>query len=168
MRTGDVGVMKANSNLFLVDRKKDLIKYKGFQVVPAELEELLLAHPAVVEAGVVGVEDSARDTEVVGPPDSGTPPPSLTPLPRQPRAYVSLRPGTDSPTTLRALETLVAASVVDYKRLRGGIFQVPSLPRRCAGRLVCLTLTLLNADLPPLQWIGKGRDQGGSAFRGGD
>ena len=57
LRTGDVGHIDADGHLFIVDRLKELIKYKGFQVPPAELEALLLTHPAIADAAVIGAPD---------------------------------------------------------------------------------------------------------------
>ena len=54
-RSGDVGHIDADGRLFVVDRIKELIKYKGYQVVPAELEAILLSHPAVTDAAVIGL-----------------------------------------------------------------------------------------------------------------
>jgi long-chain acyl-CoA synthetase len=58
--TGDLGYLDEDGYLFLVDRKKDVIKASGFQVWPREVEEALAAHPAVAEVGVAGVCDAAR------------------------------------------------------------------------------------------------------------
>ena len=55
LHTGDVGHVDADGWLFVVDRVKELIKYKGFQVAPAELEALLLTHPGIADAAVIGV-----------------------------------------------------------------------------------------------------------------
>ena len=57
LHTGDVGHVNEDGHLFVVDRLKELIKYKGFQVPPAELEALLLTHPAIADAAVIGVPD---------------------------------------------------------------------------------------------------------------
>ena len=54
LHTGDIGHVDADGHVYIVDRLKELIKYKGFQVPPAELEALLLTHPAVADAAVVG------------------------------------------------------------------------------------------------------------------
>jgi long-chain acyl-CoA synthetase len=60
LHTGDLGYLDADGYLFIVDRKKDLIKTSGFQVWPREIEETLASHPAVVEAGVAGVPDETK------------------------------------------------------------------------------------------------------------
>ena len=57
LHTGDIGHVDDDGHLFVVDRLKELIKYKGFQVPPAELEALLLTHPAIADAAVIGVPD---------------------------------------------------------------------------------------------------------------
>ena len=81
--TGDLGYMDEDGYIFVVDRKKDLIKTSGFQVWPREIEEVLATHPAVAEAGVAGVPDETKG-EVV-------------------HAWVVLRPGaTADPAQLRA------------------------------------------------------------------
>lgn len=54
LHTGDIGFIDDDDELFIVDRLKELIKYKGFQVAPAELEALLIAHPNISDAAVVG------------------------------------------------------------------------------------------------------------------
>ena len=57
LHTGDIGHVDDDGHVFIVDRVKELIKYKGFQVPPAELEALLLTHPAVADAAVIGLPD---------------------------------------------------------------------------------------------------------------
>jgi acyl-CoA synthetase (AMP-forming)/AMP-acid ligase II len=57
LRTGDIGYADEDGYLFIVDRAKELIKYKGFQVAPAEIEALLLTHPAIADVAVIGVPD---------------------------------------------------------------------------------------------------------------
>jgi long-chain acyl-CoA synthetase len=57
IHTGDIGHVNADGYLYIVDRKKDMIKYKGFSIAPAELEAVLVEHPAVLESAVVGVPD---------------------------------------------------------------------------------------------------------------
>ena len=60
LHTGDLAYMDADGYVFLVDRKKDMLKTSGFQVWPREIEEVLAAHPAVLEVGVAGVPDAAK------------------------------------------------------------------------------------------------------------
>ncbi|XP_061361737.1 4-coumarate--CoA ligase CCL1-like isoform X2 [Gastrolobium bilobum] len=57
LHTGDIGYIDNNDELFIVDRLKELIKYKGFQVAPAELEAMLIAHPNISDAAVVSMKD---------------------------------------------------------------------------------------------------------------
>ena len=60
LHTGDLGYLDEDGYLFIVDRKKDLIKTSGFQVWPREIEEAISAHPAVAEVGVAGIPDAAK------------------------------------------------------------------------------------------------------------
>ena len=60
LHTGDLAYMDADGYIFLVDRKKDMIKTSGFQVWPREIEEVIAAHPAVLEVGVAGIQMSSR------------------------------------------------------------------------------------------------------------
>jgi long-chain acyl-CoA synthetase len=62
--TGDLGYMDEDGYLFIVDRKKDLIKPSGFQVWPREVEEAIAAHPAVAEVSVAGVPDERQGERV--------------------------------------------------------------------------------------------------------
>jgi long-chain acyl-CoA synthetase len=64
LHTGDLGYLDPDGYLFIVDRKKDLIKTSGCQVWPREIEEVLSSHPAVAEAGVAGVPDAAKGESV--------------------------------------------------------------------------------------------------------
>jgi long-chain acyl-CoA synthetase len=60
LHTGDLGYLDADGYLFIVDRKKDLIKTSGFQAWPREIEEVMASHPAVAEVGVAGIPDAVR------------------------------------------------------------------------------------------------------------
>jgi len=60
VHTGDLGYMDDDGYVFIVDRKKDLIKTSGYQVWPREIEEVIAAHPAVAEVGVAGVPDERK------------------------------------------------------------------------------------------------------------
>ena len=53
LHTGDIGYVDDDDEIFIVDRLKELIKYKGFQVAPAELEAMLITHPEIADAAVV-------------------------------------------------------------------------------------------------------------------
>lgn len=57
LHTGDIGYYDRDGEWFIVDRIKELIKYKGFQVPPAEIEAVLLTHPGVKDVGVIGTPD---------------------------------------------------------------------------------------------------------------
>ncbi|KAE8707977.1 4-coumarate--CoA ligase 1 [Hibiscus syriacus] len=59
LHTGDIGYIDDDEELFIVDRLKELIKYKGFQVAPAELEAMLIAHSDIIDAAVVAMKDEA-------------------------------------------------------------------------------------------------------------
>ncbi|EDY47954.1 4-coumarate-CoA ligase, partial [Streptomyces clavuligerus] len=91
LRTGDVGRVDADGWLHVVDRVKELIKYKGFQVAPAELEALLLTHGGIADAAVIGVYDEDEGTEIPhaswsgDPAARGTPSPPPTSPPTSPR-----------------------------------------------------------------------------------
>jgi long-chain acyl-CoA synthetase len=64
LHTGDLGYVDDDGYVFIVDRKKDLIKTSGYQVWPREIEEVLASHPAVAEVGVAGVADATKGEAV--------------------------------------------------------------------------------------------------------
>jgi long-chain acyl-CoA synthetase len=111
--TGDVGRVDERGNLYIVDRKKEMIKYKAFSIAPAELEAVLLEHPAVLDCGITGQPDDEAG-EV-------------------PRAYVVVRPGTK--VTARELQEFVEKRVATYKHIRHIEF-VESVPRTPSGKLL--------------------------------
>jgi acyl-CoA synthetase (AMP-forming)/AMP-acid ligase II len=114
LHTGDVGRVDGDGWLFVVDRVKELIKYKGFQVAPAELEALLLTHPGVADAAVVGVHD-----------DEGT---------EVPHAYVVRRP-TAGDLSAGEVMGYVAERVAPYKRIRRVSF-IDDVPRAASGKIL--------------------------------
>ena len=119
MRTGDVGVFRsAIGEFYIVDRIKELVKYKGFQVAPAEIEALLMGHDAVADCCIVGVYDSSQATEL-------------------PRAYVVLQAGSQ-PTEAMAKDIMnyVAKNVTNYKKLRGGVRFVDAIPKNASGKIL--------------------------------
>lgn len=117
-KTGDVGYQDCNGNLYITDRVKELIKYKGFQVAPAELEGLLASHPKVNDVAVVGLYDKAQATEV-------------------PRAYVVPAPGVEGSKEVAAdITAWLAAKVANHKRLRGGIRFIDEIPKSATGKIL--------------------------------
>src|SRR3712207_3033684 len=111
--TGDLGYLDGDGYLFIVDRKKDLIKTSGYQVWPREIEEVISAHPAVAEVGVAGLPDKMRG-EVV-------------------KAWVVLRPGASA----------TAAEIKSFCRERLAPYKVPSqfefvseLPKSQVGKVL--------------------------------
>lgn len=110
--TGDIGVMR-DGKFYIVDRKKELLKYKGLQIAPAEIENLLFSHPRIKEAAVVGVrfpEDPGSDC---------------------PRAYVVADPGEVSEGEVKEW---VKGRLAPYKQLRGGVVFVGDLPKNAIGK----------------------------------
>ncbi|MCL3994095.1 4-coumarate--CoA ligase family protein [Streptomyces lavenduligriseus] len=114
LHTGDVGHTDADGWLFVVDRVKELIKYKGYQVAPAELEALLLTHPGIADAAVIGARD--EDGNEI------------------PHAFVVRRPGADGPAGDEVLD-FVAERVAPYKRVRRITF-TDTVPRAASGKIL--------------------------------
>jgi len=113
LRTGDLGHIDAEGHLYVVDRLKELIKYKGFQVPPAELEAVLLRHPDVTDAAVVGLPDEEAGEIPVG--------------------YVTLRAGAScSPDEIRQF---VAGQVASYKQLRR-LEVIDAIPKSASGKIL--------------------------------
>ena len=113
LHTGDIGHLDDDGHLFVVDRLKELIKYKGFQVAPAELEALLLTHPAVADAAVVGLPDEEAG-EV-------------------PVAYVV--PRADHDVTAGELSAYVAERVAHFKQIRA-VHLVDEVPKSASGKIL--------------------------------
>ncbi|MER6546053.1 4-coumarate--CoA ligase family protein [Streptomyces sp. NPDC001250] len=115
LHTGDVGHVDADGWLFVVDRVKELIKYKGFQVAPAELEALLLTHPGIADAAVIGTCD--EDGNEV------------------PHAFVVRRAGAPDDLTENEILLYVAERVAPYKRVRRITF-IDTVPRAASGKIL--------------------------------
>ncbi|KAJ7703171.1 hypothetical protein B0H17DRAFT_1042041 [Mycena rosella] len=113
LRTGDIGFFQ-NSRLFIVDRKKELIKYKGLQVAPAELEAVLVSHPHILDAAVIGIYDEKEATEV-------------------PRAYVV---ADKTVVSAKAIQEFVKGRLASHKQLRGGVQYIESIPKSPAGKIL--------------------------------
>ena len=111
--TGDVGKKDERGYVFIVDRKKEFIKYKGFGVGPAEVEAVLCEHPAVADAGVIGKPD-VQAGEI-------------------PKAFVQLRPNTT--VTATELMDFVRSRIADYKRVREVEF-IDKVPRTASGKIL--------------------------------
>jgi 4-coumarate--CoA ligase len=117
-KTGDIGYVDEQGNFYITDRVKELIKYKGFQVAPAELEGLLSTHAKVNDVAVIGLYDAAQATEI-------------------PRAYIvpaqGVRRGRE---TEQEIADWLAARVASHKRLRGGVRLVDEIPKSAAGKIL--------------------------------
>jgi len=115
IHTGDIGHLDADGYLYIVDRKKDMIKYKGFSIAPAELEAVLVEHRAVLESAVVGVPDE----------ESG----------EIPKAFVVLYGDVSYNVTDEELITFVNSKLTGYKKLHEVEF-VESLPKLPSGKIL--------------------------------
>lgn len=113
LHTGDIGHVDADGHLYIVDRLKELIKYKGFQVPPAELEALLLTHPAVADAAVIGLPDEEAGEIPIG--------------------YVVLRPGQE--VSAQEIADFVAGQVAHYKHLRR-VEITDAIPKSASGKIL--------------------------------
>ena len=114
--TGDVGYVDGDGFFFIVDRTKELIKYKGMQVAPAELEALLVTHPAVLDAAVV-----RRADEEAG---------------EVPKAFVVLKPDEASRATpAEDIMGWVAERVAPHKRIRHLEF-IDQIPKSASGKIL--------------------------------
>ncbi|KAI2629844.1 acetyl-CoA synthetase-like protein [Hypoxylon sp. NC1633] len=117
-KTGDIGYVDVRGNFYITDRLKELIKYKGFQVAPAELEGILLGHAEIADACVVPAHDRQRETEV-------------------PRAYIVLRAGVPRTDEKAAdIASWIEGRVAQHKRLRGGIRFIDAVPKNPSGKLL--------------------------------
>ncbi|WMX48875.1 AMP-binding protein [Streptomyces roseicoloratus] len=114
LHTGDVGRVDEDGWLYVVDRVKELIKYKGFQVPPAELEALLLTHDGIADAAVIGVVDG-DGAEV-------------------PKAFV-VRQAAAPGLTAEQVMAYVAERVAPYKKIRRVEF-VATVPRAASGKIL--------------------------------
>ena len=113
LHTGDIGYMDADGDFWIVDRLKELIKYKAFQVPPAELEGLLLSHPAVADAAVIPLPDEEAG-EI-------------------PKAFVVLKPGAEA--TAGELQEFVAGQVAGFKQIRALEF-IDAIPKAISGKIL--------------------------------
>jgi acyl-CoA synthetase (AMP-forming)/AMP-acid ligase II len=121
LHTGDIATVDASGCVTIVDRIKELIKYKGYQVAPAELEALLLTHPGIADAAVIGVHDEAGE-EV-------------------PKAFVVRQAGAGANAEVGAELTeqqvieYVAGHVAPYKKVRRVEF-IEVVPKSASGKIL--------------------------------
>jgi len=115
--TGDIAYIgdEGKKMIYIVDRKKELIKVRGFQVAPAELEGVLLHHPDIIDAAVIGIQHSKEESEL-------------------PRAYLVRRPG--SVLTEEDVRRYSSERLARYKNLDGGIRFVDEIPKNASGKIL--------------------------------
>ncbi|GHO45390.1 class I adenylate-forming enzyme family protein [Ktedonospora formicarum] len=111
--TGDVGYLDDDGYTYIVDRKKEMIKYKGFGIAPAELESLLMEHPAVMDAAVIGVPDDEAGELVKG--------------------FVVIRPGQSA--TPDEIMGFANGKLAGYKRFHF-VEPIDALPKTASGKIL--------------------------------
>ncbi|KAJ5647849.1 hypothetical protein N7490_004221 [Penicillium lividum] len=135
-RTGDIGAIDQEGYITIHDRIKEMIKYKGLQVIPSELEGKLVEHPDIEDAGVVGMWADEKATEL-------------------PVAFVVLRQETrskDAKATIEGIHSWLNPKIANHKRLRGGIFVVDQIPKSPSGKILRRQLKdLLKSKAPKAQ-----------------
>ncbi|PKY14579.1 acetyl-CoA synthetase-like protein [Rhizophagus irregularis] len=116
--TGDIVKVDENGYFYVVDRVKELIKYKGFQVAPAELEAILITHPAISDAAVIGVYSEEDATEY-------------------PVAYVVTKQKSQRTNEFSGeIRKFVDNQVAPHKKLRGGVIYIDQIPKSAAGKIL--------------------------------
>jgi acyl-CoA synthetase (AMP-forming)/AMP-acid ligase II len=113
LHTGDIAVVDEHHHVSIVDRVKELIKVKGFQVPPAELEALIVTHPGVADVAVIGIPDD----------EAG----------ELPKAFVVTKPGVT--LTAEDIQDHVARHVATYKRIKLVEF-VDAIPKSASGKIL--------------------------------
>ncbi|XP_023744862.1 probable CoA ligase CCL7 [Lactuca sativa] len=113
LHTGDLGYFDEQGRIYVVDRLKELIKYKGYQVAPAELEGLLVSHPEIMDAAVVPYIDD-EEGEI-------------------PMAYVVIKAG--SSLSGEEIQSFIAKQVAPFKRIRKVAF-IEVIPKAASGKIL--------------------------------
>ena len=113
LHTGDVAIIDEFGHMTIVDRLKELITFKGFQVAPAELEALIITHPKVADVAVIGIADDEAG-EV-------------------PKAFVTAVDG--ETVTLEEIQALVAEHLVSYKQIKV-LEVIEAIPKSAAGKIL--------------------------------
>ncbi len=117
LKTGDIGYCN-DGKWYIVDRVKEIIKVRGWQVAPTELEACLLTHPCIVDAAVIGVKASDQ-------------------LGEQPRAYVVVDPSVAAaPLTDIEVKEYLGERLSRYKALAGGVVFVTAIPKSPSGKIL--------------------------------
>ncbi|MET4430597.1 4-coumarate--CoA ligase family protein [Mycolicibacterium sp. 624] len=116
LHTGDIARVDSTGCVYIVDRLKELIKYKGYQVPPAELEAVLLSHPQIADAAVIGVQDPESGEEV-------------------PKAFVVKQSDGAAELTETAVMDFVAGQVAAYKKVRQVAF-IDAIPKSASGKIL--------------------------------
>ena len=113
-----MGYLDEHGNFYITDRVKELIKYKGFQVPPAELEGLLASHEKIDDVAVLGVYREDLASEV-------------------PLAYVVPKQGVKGgPELEKEIVDWLAGKVASHKRLRGGVQFTTEIPKSASGKIL--------------------------------
>lgn len=119
-RTGDIGTIDREGYVTIQDRIKEMIKYKGLQVIPSELEGKLVDHPDVEDAGVIGQWVDEMATEL---------PVGFVVLSRQAR-------GRDLKTVTEGIHSWLNPQIASHKKLRGGLYIVDQIPKSPSGKIL--------------------------------
>lgn len=116
LHSGDIAYYDDTFRFYIVDRLKELIKVKGFQVAPAELEDLIRSHPNVLDVAVIGIADAMKG-EV-------------------PLAFIVRKVGITENNMKEDIHTFVNQHVAEYKRLAGGIEFLDAIPKSASGKIL--------------------------------
>lgn len=136
-RTGDIGTIDDEGFLTIYDRIKEMIKYNGYQVIPSELEALILDHPDIADAAVVGQWVEERATEV---------PVAFVVLKNQ-----DLAQGSSLATVRKAIHSWLNPKIAHHKRLRGGIYFIKEIPKSPSGKILRRHLRVMLQDSKELK-----------------
>ncbi|KAI8317948.1 putative phenylacetyl-CoA ligase [Martensiomyces pterosporus] len=119
LHTGDIGYIDNDGFVYITDRKKEVISYRGYSVSPSELEGILAEHPDIEDAAVASIYDDSQATEL-------------------PKGYFVLknRGSGDDNARAQAVVDWLHARVADYKKLRGGFSIVDQIPRNPTGKII--------------------------------
>ena len=123
--TGDIGKLDGDGYLHILDRKKDMAIVAGFNVYPREVEEVLCAHPAIVESAVIGVPDAYRGEAL--------------------KAFIVLRSGAD--VSPKDIQTYLAERLTRYK-IPNDVVICPALPKTPVGKIDKLQLRAHGKSAP--------------------